>query len=161
MGKPARISNALSDQEAEILRRGGFVLEDLGGEDPFRRTQAEYESLLRSSLSIAQAAARMDLEPIEVSRRLTSRPPALYGIPRGSTWVIPEFQFDGAGLIQGFEQIVARLAPELHPLSIFLWFTTPNVDLPADDSEEQSLSPRDWLRSGRSPAPVAELAADL
>jgi hypothetical protein len=161
MGKPARISNTLSDQEAEILQRGGFVFKELGGEDPFRRTQAEYESLLRSSLSISQAAARMDLEPIEVSRRLTTRPPALYGVRRGAIWVIPEFQLEGSRLIPGFEEVVVRLDPELHPLSVFRWFTMPNPDLPADDSEERNLSPRDWLLSGRSPAPVAELAADL
>jgi hypothetical protein len=161
MGKPARISNAFSEREAEILRHRGLILEDLGGEDPRHRTQAEYESLLRSSLSIAQAAARLAVEPIELSRRLAIRPPTVYGVRRGTIWVVPEFQIEGSRLIPGFEEVLARLDPQLHPLSVFRWFTMPNPNLPDNDFEERNLSPRDWLRSGRSPAPVAELAADL
>jgi hypothetical protein len=40
------------------------------------------------------------------------------------------------------------------------WFLLPPPDLydPAD-RDEASISPLDWLRSGRDPRPVAELAA--
>ena len=85
----------------------------------------------------------------------------LYGIRRGATWVLPAFQFDGASVIPGLEEIVARLDPGIHPLAVSNWFNLPNCDLPENESEERNLSPRDWLRSGRPPAPVAELAADL
>jgi hypothetical protein len=39
------------------------------------------------------------------------------------------------------------------------WFATPDSDLFFDE-EETPVSPPDWLRTGRPPARVAELAAE-
>lgn len=174
MGKPVPLPRPLEDppsagpltqKEIEVLRCGGFVLEpgssERTGEDPFVNTQAEYDALLQSSLTVEQAAERLGLTPGQVLQRATVKPVRLYAIRRGATWVLPEFQFEGAGLVPGFEEVVPHLNPDIHPLGVSNWFHLPNPDLPEDDREERALSPREWLRSGCSPAIVAALAADL
>jgi hypothetical protein len=172
MGKPAPLprpldeapgSGPLTRKELEVLRRGGWgpELRDSEGDDPVLRTQGRYDALLRSSLTVEEAARRLGLTSGQVLQRITDTPPSLYAIRQGATWVLPEFQFEGAGLVPGFEGVVPHLSPELHPLGVSSWFQLPNPDLPEDDREERDLSPREWLCSGRPPAPVAALAADL
>ena len=153
----------LPASEAEILRKGGFVLEptDLGTEDPLAQTVAEYAALLKSSLSTADAARRLGVDPSRIRQRLTSSPPSLYGIRVGSGWVLPELQFDGNELVPGIGEVVARLDPELHPVSVFRWFTTPNPDLVAEKLGGRTLSPREWLRSGLPVQAIVDLAANL
>lgn len=169
MGKPVRLlrpldepssSEPLTPQEVEFLERAG-LRRGSSGESPFAKTQAKYEELVRSSLTLEQAAARLGWAPEQVLQWAAARPRMLYGIQTKSTWVIPQFQFEGPRLLPGFQEVVANLDPELHPLAVFNWFHMPNPDLPEDDREERNLSPREWLQSGRPPAPVAALAADL
>lgn len=151
----------LTTAEVEALRHGGFDLEDevLGEADPLARTAAEYAALIQTSLTIAEAAARLRVETSRIRQRLTARPPTLYGIRLESGWRIPEFQFEGDGLLPGWSEVVAALDPELHPISVYRWLTTPTSDLEGRDGRR--LSPRDWLRLGYKPSAVAELAADL
>ncbi|HEY9421334.1 MAG TPA: hypothetical protein VIW92_07970 [Thermoanaerobaculia bacterium] len=153
----------LTAAEAEALEQGGFNLEPIepGSEDPLARTVAEYAALLKSSLSATEAAGRLGVDPSRIRQRLTSQPPSLYGIRVANGWYIPEFQFDGDRLIHGIGEVVARLDPELHPVSVFRWFTMPNPDLSADEMRGRNLSPLDWLRLGLPVQPVVELAASL
>jgi hypothetical protein len=46
-------------------------------------------------------------------------------------------------------------------VAVYTWFTSPDPDLTIDANEEITLSPRDWLRSGRNPQVVADLAGAL
>jgi hypothetical protein len=164
MSGTARDSTAdLTLSETEALKKGGFVLQpDVdGGEDPLTQTAAEYAALLSSSLSMAEAAKRLGLAPSHIQQRLTSEPPRLYGIRIGTSWYIPEIQFDGNELVCGIGEIVSQLDPELHPIAVLRWLTTPSPDLPADEAQGRNLSPRDWLRLGLPVQPVADLAASL
>lgn len=164
----------LTASEAEILTAGGFDLDggDLGDDDPLARTAAEYAAILKTSLTTAMAAARLGVAASRVRQRLTSRPPTLYGIRaqgsaggrgegRRSGWRIPEFQFEGDDLLPGMAEVVTVLDPELHPIAVYRWFTTPNTDFVTDDGDGRRLSPRDWLRLGLPPSAVAELASGL
>jgi hypothetical protein len=152
----------LTKAEAEALERGGFVLDpDSSTEDPLAETAAEYAALLKSSLSTSEAANRLGVDPSRIRQRLTSDPPTLYGIRIETSWYIPEFQFDGNELIHGIGEIIAHLDPELHPVAIFRWFTTPNPDLSTDKPRARSRSPRDWLRLGLAIQPVVALASNL
>ncbi len=151
----------LTAAEAEALRSGGFDLagEDLGEDDPLVRTAAEYAALLQNALTTATAAARLRVAPSRIRQRLIARPPSLYGIRLASGWRIPEFQFEGDEILHGWPAVVAALDVELHPISVYRWFTTPNTDL--EDQEGRRISPRDWLRLGHKQSTVAELAAGL
>lgn len=150
----------LTAAEGEVLEQGGFNLkpEKSGLEDPLARTITEFAALLARSLSRVEAAKRLGLDRSQIQQRLTSKPPSLYGIRIGSYWYIPEFQFEGKRLIGGIEEVVAHLDPELHPISVFRWFTTPHPDL---YFEGLSLSPRDWLLRGLPGQPVVEFATNL
>jgi hypothetical protein len=77
--------------------------------------------------------------------------------------VLPEFQLEGDKTLPGIAEVTAHLDPELHPVSVYRWFTQPNSDLVVEreGEEPRSLSPRDWLRFGLPVEPVAELAAHL
>jgi hypothetical protein len=58
--------------------------------------------------------------------------------------------------------VVASLDPDLHPVAVFRWFTTPNPDLIVEGpGEGRTVSPRDWLRLGLAPRVVADQAAVL
>jgi hypothetical protein len=155
----------LTEAEVAALLRGGFVLEptDLGSEDPLVQTAAEFAALLKESLPTAAAAERLGVDPSRIRQRLTSDPPSLYGIRLESGWVVPEFQLDGDKPIPGIAEVVASLDPELHPVSVFRWFTQPNTDLVLEREGEETrrLSPRDWLRLGLPVTSVIELAAHL
>ena len=155
----------LTEAEAEALRRGGFVLEptELGAEDPLVQTAAEFAALLKESLPTAAAAERLGVDPSRIRQRLTSEPPSLYGIRLESGWVIPQFQLEGNSPLPGLADVVSGLDPELHPVSVYRWFTLPCSDLvlEREGEEPRRLSPRDWLRLGLPVQPVAELAANL
>jgi hypothetical protein len=153
----------LTAAEADVLERGGFSLEpqELGSEDPLAQTVAEYTALLKSSFSTVEAAQKLGVDPSRIRQRLTSFPPTLYGVRIGTTWYIPEFQFDAEKLVPGIGSVVSRLDSELHPVAVLRWFTGPSADLAVESLEGRSLSPRDWLRMGLPVEPVAELASNL
>jgi hypothetical protein len=156
----------LTAAEAEALERGGFELEPAGdaagaGDDPLARSVAEYAALLETGLSTAEAAARLGVDPSRVRQMLTADPPRLYGIRTKGGWSLPRFQFDGERLVPGAGDVLGRIDPELHPIAVYRWFTSPNPDLVDERFSPRPLSPRDWLLLGLPPEPVAELAAAL
>lgn len=87
----------------------------------------------------------------------------IYGLKEVSGWRLPRWQFadDLTGLLPGIRRVLPHLDRSLHPVAVYTWFTSAHTDLSIDENEEVMLSPRDWLRSGRSPAVVAELAGAL
>ncbi len=149
--------------EAELLERGGFSLksDQIGAGDSLFQTAADYSVLLHSSLSTAETAKRLGVDECRILQRLSATPPTLYGILLETSWRIPDFQFDGEELVKGLGEVVLRLDPELHPLAVFRWFTTPNADLTVEALAGRSLSPRDWLRVGLPLEPVLEMASNL
>lgn len=154
----------LTEAEAAALERGGFSLEPIDSmepDDPIMHTAAMYATLLATSLSVPEAARILGVETSRVRQQLIAR--TLYGIKDVGTWRLPRFQFndDLTGLVPGIRRILPHLSRSLHPVAVYTWFTSSDPDLVSDENEEIALSPRDWLRSGRSPAPVAELAASL
>jgi hypothetical protein len=150
----------LSASEIAVLEQGEFELQPLALDDahPLIRSAAAYAALIGSSLSVAQAAARLHVEGSRVRQRLGER--SLYGIKLRSGWRVPLFQFTDHGTVPGIDAVLPRLDPTLHPLSVVGWFTTPSPDLTYGDDEEP-VSVLAWLMAGRSPQPVIELARSV
>ena len=148
----------LTPEERAALERGGLDLSPPGPDegDPVARAAAAFAALVASSLSVQEAAHRLGVDGSRIRQRLATR--TLYGITRSDGWRIPIFQFDGDQLLPGLAAVLARLDASLHPLAVFRWFTTPDPDLVVD---QRPVSPRDWLRLGNDPAPVAALAEGL
>jgi len=150
----------LSASDIAVLEQGGFELEPLALDiaHPLVRSAATYAAFIGSSLSVAQAAARLHVDGSRIRQRLGER--SLYGIKLRSGWRLPLFQFTDQGTVPGIDVVLPRLDPALHPLSVVGWFVTPNPDLPYGDDEEP-VSALTWLRAGRSPGPVMELASNV
>ena len=149
----------LTAADAAALERGGFSLDPVqygGKDDPVARGVALYTALLASSLSVAEAAALLHVDPSRVRQRLAAR--TLYGVKESGGWRIPRFQFDGPRALPGIDAVLPRLDPGLHPVAVYNWFTEADPDLVVGDTP---LSPRDWLRAGRPAGEVAAIAADL
>jgi len=151
----------MTQQEEDVLKSGDLDIRPLGAaERPLlQRATAEYARLLSESYTVPQTAHLLAVNTSRIRQRLTGTPRTLYGIKLGKSWRIPKFQFQRRGLVPGIQSVIARLAPDLHPVAVHRWFTSPHPDLLSAD--ESALSPLDWLRVGNPPDAVAELAADL
>jgi hypothetical protein len=156
-------ASVLTAEEERVLASGGFDTAPLKLEEtePLARTALEYARLLQSSLNVEQAATRLDVNPSRIRQRLAAEPRTLYGVKEGRSWRLPEFQFAGRKLVPGIDQVFAVLPRDLHAVAVQRWFKTPHSDLHADPEEGQSIAPLDWLRTGRSPEVVAELAREI
>ena len=157
---PPEPAAELSDGELTLLTAGGMCFDPLsaGADHPLVRTAAQYAALLGSSLSVAQAAAHLGVAGSRVRQRLGER--TLYGIKRPGGWRLPRFQFAAQGTVPGIEKVLPCLSPDLRPLEVVGWFTTPNPDLSTGE-DERPVSPLDWLNAGRSPDAVVALATDI
>ena len=157
-GAQASPAEELTAAEAAALARGGFDLRPWPAErpSPLATTAAAYAALLAASLTVAEAATLLGVDPSRIRQRLAAG--SLYGVKLADGWRLPRFQFDARRLVPGIAQVLPHLDRELHPLTVVRWFELPNPDLLLDDVP---VSPRDWLRSGGDPAPVIAQAADL
>jgi hypothetical protein len=154
----------LTEADAAALVRGGLSLEpreEDGADDPIVQTAAIYASLLASSLTVSQAAQIMGVSPGRVRQEIYAG--TLYGLKEVRGWRLPRWQFtdDLGGLLPGIRYVLPHLDRGLHPVAVYTWFTAPNPELTVDAEENTTLSPRDWLRTGRSPSDVAALATAL
>jgi hypothetical protein len=148
----------LPTDEVAALMRGGFHPRAWPAErpSPLARTVAAHAALLAASLTVAEAAALLGVDPRRVRRRLAAG--SLYGIRAADGWRLPRFQFADGRLVPGIALVLPHLDRALHPLTVARWFELPNPDLVIDD---EPVSPRAWLAAGGDPAPVAAIAADL
>lgn len=147
-----------TEKVRERLQDTGLTFEPYeGDEDPVATSIARYSEILASSLSTKAAAARLDVGASRVRQLLNATPPGLYGFKdTNDSWKIPRFQFGQDGLVSGMNEVLKVLNPDLHPLEVETWFTTPNPDLLHD--EEQQLSPLQWLRMGKDVEAVVDIA---
>ncbi|HKO25031.1 MAG TPA: DNA-binding protein, partial [Chloroflexota bacterium] len=133
-------------------------IEREGPDDPLVRTAAKYTSLIATALTVNQAAALLGVNSSRIRQQLLDH--TIYGIKVAHSWRLPLFQFDDDRLLPGVGEVFSRLDWSVHPVGVYNWFVNPDPDLQTDE-DQAPLSPRDWLRSGRSPARVAELASAL
>jgi hypothetical protein len=169
-GALIRAAEELPGAELALLQSGGFDV-DVGPspeDDPIARAAAAYAALLQTALTIKEVATALDRNESRVRQRLLKR--TLYGIRQGRSWRLPLFQFQVGerqgtravqGVVPGIEQVFPALSPEVHPVALWRWFTSPSTELVADEAPEQPLSPREWLLAGRDPEVVARLGLDL
>jgi hypothetical protein len=158
-------ADELSAAEAEALTRGGLDLSPQGSrasdttaDNALARSAAEYAALVASSVTVAEAARRLDVDGSRIRQRLAAR--TLYGIRQGAGWRIPSFQFAGNALVPNIERVLPCLSEDLSPLTVLHWFTLPNTDL-VRGPDETPTSPLGWLLAGERPEAVADLARDL
>lgn len=153
-----RPEHRLTEVERRLLTEGGFDLTSRveGADDPEVQTQVLYAELLATACSARQAAARLGVSDAAIRQRLGKR--QLYGVKVLNEWRLPSFQFYGDRVVDHFVDVAPALTPDLHPVEVLLWFTTPTADLPI---RGRDASPRQWLLSGGTPEPVINLAQNV
>lgn len=161
---PAKgVERGLSAAEAALLDAGGLPMGTSGEQrQAFERTAQIYAAIVASSLNVEHAARLLGVTGGRIRQRLLQR--TLYGIKSGErrNWQLPSFQFYQGRVVPGLDVVLPHLSPDLHPVEVYAWFTRPHSDLVPDGrSDEQALSPRDWLIAGYPAANVAALAAEL
>ncbi len=156
-------SGGLTAEEERVLASGDLDTSPLraGEEEPLTETALEYARLLQSSLSVEQTAQLLGVNPSRIRQRLTGHPRTLYGLKEGRSWRVPRFQFAGRKPIPGVALVIGALPPDLHPVAVRRWFTAPHPDLRVDTHEARPIAPLEWLRTGRAPEAVADLARGI
>jgi len=157
---PEEPRHDLTEGETDVLTRGGLDLSrrEAGEESALASTTARYAAILGTSLTTAEAARRLGVDPARIRQRLAAR--TLYGIRTPQGWRLPAFQFHEDGALPGIEEVLPRLGTHLHPVAIHNFLSLPNADLHSEDLD-RDLSPREWLRAGFPTQAIADLAAVL
>lgn len=162
MSKQEQLGAPLTEDEIAALTRGGLDLSPVrpGEFDSFlERSKQEYQALLDQSESITSAAKRLHVSRSRVRQSLAKG--RLYGIRSQGRWHLPQFQFEGEGLVPGISEVLTFLDRDLHPLSVEGFFNHPTADFGDDNDINPERSPREWLIQDRNPQVVAGLVKEL
>ena len=153
-------AGGLTGPEAAALARGGVEpVSDREARTVLARAAAAHERLRSTSLTVDEAARRLDVNTSRIRQRLAER--SLYGLKDAGAWLLPAFQFVARGLVPGIDVVLRRLPEGISPHAVARWFSIPNPDLATRDDLERPLTPLQWLLAGNPPGPAAELAAAL
>ncbi|HEU0102580.1 MAG TPA: hypothetical protein VFR07_09700 [Mycobacteriales bacterium] len=149
-------AGALSAHDEFVLRRAGSLREAMPAlqDRASTRTALAAVRLLADALTVREAASRLGVTDSRVRQRLAAR--TLLGVEDSSAWRLPQFQFDGSGLLHGLDAVLPAFPEDAHPLAVLRLLESPHPDLELDG---EPVSPREWLRLGGRPEPVVELVA--
>lgn len=148
----------LTATETAELRKGGLSpTRQREARDRVRiRTATDMVALLATSLTTAEAARRLGVDPSRVRQLLSER--RLLATKDGGEWRLLALQFADDRLIPNIGAVIESLPAGMPVLAATNWLTTPESDLEVGG---RPVTPLDWLRSGGDPARVVELTADL
>jgi hypothetical protein len=162
VGWSRSIHDDLPLDEAELLECAGLAADSAQGEkpsDPLARSIADFMALRTvGSWSIDEVAKRLDVDSSRIRQRLAEK--TLYGIAVDNRWRIPKFQFEKRSVIPNLGDVIRALPADLSAIEFMRWFNEPDADLESSDVLHP-ISPRDWLRLGKSAERLAKIAADL
>lgn len=151
-------NHELSEADLGVLRRGGVAPgETVVRPDPLTVHAVEFAAILETSLSPAEVAGRLRVSTARVRQTIQSG--ALFAVRIGGRWRIPRFQFQDRRLVPNIGAVNAAAPRTLDPVSLERWYRTPDPDLPGPDGDP--VSPLDWLRAGRDPAPLVAIVREL
>jgi hypothetical protein len=139
----------LTAEEERILDEAGFAMDPIPEDapDPLEDSRRRFLELATSgSFSVAEVAYNLNRPQAKISSWIDER--RLFAVWHERRWRIPKFQFseDGGGLIPGIEEVNMRIPFDMHPIGIERWYRVGDADI---EGEDQSLSPLEWLESGR------------
>jgi len=156
------LSSAVPEPLTDAERR---ALTSVGVEPAAQTTGAlpggavSFAVLAGTALPLADVATLLDVTTGRLRQRLAEGD--LVGVrgDDGRSWRIPLFQFAEGKELPGLKTILRAVAPDVHPVEVASFFTTPQPDLEGDGGIP--MTPSDWLRSGGDPKAVATLAKAL
>ncbi len=157
-----RADDELTEAELEVLREGGLDLLRTPENDPFAEPVACFAALVASSLSVADVAKRLAVQPGQIRQMIARH--TLYSVKLDDRRHVPLFQFRRSGpLVPNITHVNAALPLDLHPVAVYNWYTRPDVDLVIneDGGECSGMTPIEWLDSGGDPAPLVSIVERL
>ncbi|MDH6279982.1 hypothetical protein [Prescottella agglutinans] len=150
------VAPELSEHDARILEEAGLV------SDPAAATAARLDrdirmvELVRSSLSIDDAADRLGVTPARVRQRLTAG--TLWAFDSGRNRLLPPAQFTDTGEVPHLDKLTPFIGKDLHPLTVQALLTRPQPSLTVDG---QPVSIVAWLTGCAGTATDIAQAADV
>ena len=126
---------------------------------PLTQAAASHAALVASALPLSEAATKLGVTDGRLRQRISER--TLVGVkgPDGRALRIPLFQLTYEGELPGLRPILKAIRPDLRPVHVAAFFTTPQSDLEGPGGEP--MTPVAWLMSGHDPEPVRDLARHL
>lgn len=104
----------------------------------------------------ATVAARLSVDRSRIVEHVSER--RLYAFSIDSVRWFPRWQFHQGSPLPNLHSVLRALDPDLHPLTVTHWFTTPDAELNASG---EPVSPRLWLITGGKTERVVRLATQL
>lgn len=147
------------DEESLLREHGGIVPsgdEREARKAVLRSASSNLAEQTRESLSVEQAAKLLLVDGSRVRHRVRDR--ALYAFKIGAGLRLPVWQFERHESIPGLRALLAELPPDMHPLEVAGFMTTPDADLSVDD---EPTSPREWLIGGGDVSAVVDIVKQL
>lgn len=154
-------SREMPEEEQAILRDAGFTLKRRvdPSVDSLAASIVKYAAIVERSLSANEASGKLGLTPGRIRQMISDR--SIYSFLIGHKRHIPDFQFEGDRLTPNIARVNRALPREMHPVAVYNWFSQPHVDLFVDGDPDNTVSPLDWLRTGRDTEQVVFLAGLL
>lgn len=152
-------ATALPLVEVEVLQSVGLSTSPWTGsadKDPLLQSIADYMALLKTSLTIGEAAKRLKVGASRIRQRI--REGSLYAIRYEARYRLPRFQFERRAVLPALREVISSLPQTLTPLDVARWFLTPHPDLEAQKRGKGNLTPRAWLLQGSPISMVSQLA---
>ena len=150
----------LSPDETDTLARFGIDTSDPMPAEALLRSRPAIQGmglhaeLIASAVPIAEAAARLGVDPSRLRQRIREGTLLALRRPHGRGWLIPAFQLTPECELPHLAALLGAAQRHLSVLAAARAFTLPDDDL-------GGVSPRDWLISGGDPAPVERIVAGL
>jgi hypothetical protein len=153
-------SEPLSSTEAAALNAVGVLTEaEPANAAPLVQTVTNHAALVATALPLKEAARQLGVSDGRLRQRIAERTLVAVHGPDGRALRIPLFQLTPEGELPGLRPVLKAIRPDLRPIQVAAFFTTPQSDLEGPDGE--AMTPVAWLLAGQDPEPVREIALQL
>lgn len=146
----------LSDHDASVLEEAGFVADPAAATASRLDRQFRMQSLVRHSLSVAEAAERLGVSTARIRQRLTDG--TLWAFDSGRSRLLLPALFTETGGVPHLEKVLPLITKDLHPLTVQALLTVPQPSLTV---EGRPVSIVEWLTGSAGSAQDIEQAADV
>lgn len=125
-----RVAPALSEHDARVLEEAGFVADPAAAAMARLDRDIRMANLVRSSLSVDEAAERLGVTPARVRQRIADG--TLWAFDSGRNRLLPPAQFTDTGAVPHLDKVMPLVAKDLHPLTVQALLTQPQPSLLVD-----------------------------
>jgi hypothetical protein len=149
---------ALSAHDRDVLLQVGVPTADLQAGEP-RTLVGAAADLLEAQGGMRTVGGTAELLGRSPSRiRGAIADGSLFAVKLGRSWMLPDWQFDGARPLPSLRAVLAAVPEGMSALALGRLLTEPHGELTLDGVP---VSPRHWLLAGRPAAPVTDLVSQF